>query len=151
SHWRTVADGTGTPGSDQIARKAADRGSFRRAGSSGPRGPPQASSSARNDRFGTNASSCCPGHTAGRALWTNQPVSLAAAQHASCYFAGRISDADDRIHPQTATASDEGNLDGSGDRWYAVAAVRAGSTSCMSKIPPAAKVREPIWKTIQRG
>ena len=53
--------------------------------------------------------------------------------------------------PKQPPQFDEGNLDGTGDRCYADAAVGSDSASHMSKIPPVAKVKEPLWTTIRRG
>ena len=60
-------------------------------------------------------------------------------------FAGGKSRSSDRFRPETAAPPDEGNLDGTGDRCYADAAVGSGSASHMSKIPPVTKVKEPLW------
>ena len=63
---------------------------------------------------------------------------------------GGKSRSDDRFRPETAAPSDEGNLDGTGDRCYANAAVGSGSASHMSKIPPARQSQSnPFWTTIR--
>ncbi len=96
---------------------------------------------ARHDRFRADASGGGARHAAGRTFRPDQPLSLASADDARHDFAGGKARSGDRFRPETAAPSDEGNLDGTGDRCYADAAVDSGSASRMSKIPPVAKVK----------
>ncbi len=77
-----------------------------------------------------------------RSLFSVRPIPIIGVRASTSAIVLQAGKADPMTQfcPTTATCRDEGNLDGTGDRCYADAAVESGSASRMSKIPdPTAK------------
>ena len=80
-----------------------------------------------------------------------QSLSLASALDARDRFAGRNREPMTDFVPETDARRDEGNLDGTGDRCYADAAVESGSASRMSENQTPSKPKQSLWTTIRIG